>query len=181
MISTTLLYGSEGTGWDPVPVVLARLGLADELNVSLKRFPSRWQFYKNGWGHWGTEFEAKKDAELFFRKNKVRDSDHGVKGEISLVTDYDLFDDSEDDYIVCDMDGILVPFFIEDYRYKSDTVVLLKLENVNDEIAAREFSNRMVYYPLNKVEQEELTDDMSWNGLIGFEVVDKQHDIECTF
>ena len=100
---------------------------------------------------------------------------HGVKGEISLVTDYDLFDDSEDDYIVCDMDGILVPFFIEDYRYKSDTVVLLKLENVNDEIAAREFSNRMVYYPLNKVEQEELTDDMSWNGLIGFEVVDKQH------
>lgn len=76
MISTTLLYGSEGTGWDPVPVVLARLGLADELNVSLKRFPSRWQFYKNGWGHWGTEFEAKKDAELFFRKNKVRDSDH---------------------------------------------------------------------------------------------------------
>ena len=100
---------------------------------------------------------------------------HGVKGEISLVTDYDLFDDSEDDYIVCDMDGILVPFFIEDYRYKSDTVVLLKLENVNDEIAAREFSNRMVYYPLNKVEQEVLTDDMSWNGLIGFEVVDKQH------
>lgn len=46
---------------------------------------------------------------------------------------------------------------------------------MNDEIAAREFSNRMVYYPLNKVEQEELTDDMSWNGLIGFEVVDKQH------
>lgn len=37
---------------------------------------------------------------------------HGVKGEISLVTDYDLFDDSEDDYIVCDMDGILVPFLL---------------------------------------------------------------------
>jgi 16S rRNA processing protein RimM len=100
---------------------------------------------------------------------------HGVKGEISLVTDYDLFDDSKDDYIVCDMDGILVPFFIEDYRYKSDTVVLLKLENVDDEVAAREFSNRLVYYPLSKVEPEELADDMSWNSLIGFEVVDKQH------
>ena len=25
---------------------------------------------------------------------------HGVKGEIALITDYDLFDDSEDDYVV---------------------------------------------------------------------------------
>lgn len=100
---------------------------------------------------------------------------HGVKGEIALITDYDLFDDSGDDYIVCDMDGILVPFFIEDYRYKSDTVVLVKLENVDDEVAAREFSGRQVYYPLSKVEPEEVTEGGSWNSLIGFEVVDKQH------
>lgn len=100
---------------------------------------------------------------------------HGVKGEIALITDYDLFDDSGDDYIVCDMDGILVPFFIEDYRYKSDTVVLVKLENVDDEVTAREFSGRQVYYPLSKVEPEEVTEGGSWNSLIGFEVVDKQH------
>jgi 16S rRNA processing protein RimM len=73
------------------------------------------------------------------------------------------------------MDGILVPFFIEDYRYKSDTVVLVKLENVDDEVAAREFSGRQVYYPLSKVEPEEVTEGGSWNSLIGFEVVDKQH------
>lgn len=35
---------------------------------------------------------------------------HGIKGEITLVTDCDVFDDTDDPYIICDMDGILVPF-----------------------------------------------------------------------
>ena len=28
---------------------------------------------------------------------------HGIKGEITLVTDCDLFDDSDDLFVVCDM------------------------------------------------------------------------------
>lgn len=73
MKTTALLYGSEGTGWDPIPVVLARLGLANELASDLARFPGRWQIYCNGWGHWGLEGEVNKDAEWFFRTNTVRD------------------------------------------------------------------------------------------------------------
>ncbi|MBW8325096.1 MAG: hypothetical protein K0M50_10070 [Prolixibacteraceae bacterium] len=73
MTATALLYGSEVTGWDPVPIVLARLGLAKELDVDLARFPSRWQIYCNGWGHWGMENEINKDAEWFFRTNTVKD------------------------------------------------------------------------------------------------------------
>lgn len=64
---------------------------------------------------------------------------HGIKGEIALVTNSDVFDDSDDPYIICEMDGILVPFFIEEYRYKTDTVILLKLKNVDDEKAAVNF------------------------------------------
>ena len=59
---------------------------------------------------------------------------HGIKGEITLVTDCDLFDDSDDLFVVCDMDGILVPFFVEDYRYKTDSTLLLKLEGVDSEV-----------------------------------------------
>lgn len=73
MTATALLYSSEVTGWDPVPIVLARLGLAKELSVDLTRFPSRWQIYCNGWGHWGMENEINKDAEWFFRTNTVKD------------------------------------------------------------------------------------------------------------
>ena len=35
---------------------------------------------------------------------------HGIKGELSLVTNSDVLEDAEDPYIVCEMDGILVPF-----------------------------------------------------------------------
>lgn len=72
MTTTALLYGSEGTGWNPVPVVLARLGLTKELSADLERFPGRWQIYCNGWGHWGMEGEINKDAEWFFRTNMVK-------------------------------------------------------------------------------------------------------------
>ena len=72
-VATTLLYGREVTGWDPVPIVMARLGMAKELSADLERFPGRWQIYCNGWGHWGLEGEVNKDAEWFFRTNMVRD------------------------------------------------------------------------------------------------------------
>lgn len=99
---------------------------------------------------------------------------HGIKGEITLVTDCDVFDDTDDPYIICDIDGILVPFFIEEYRYKTDSTMLLKLEGVNTEVEAREFSNKAVYYPLDKVDEEELLGDITWDNFIGFEVIDEQ-------
>ena len=100
---------------------------------------------------------------------------HGIKGEISLVTNCDLFDDVEDPCIVCEIDGILVPFFIEDYRYKTDTVMLVKLENVNDEKAARDFTNREHFFPLEDVGEDDLVGDMSWDSFIGYTVIDEQH------
>ena len=100
---------------------------------------------------------------------------HGIKGEISLVTNCDLFDDVEDPCIVCEVDGILVPFFIEDYRYKADTVMLVKLENVNDEKAVRDFTNREVFFLLEDVGEDDLVGDMSWDSFIGYTVIDEQH------
>jgi alpha-L-fucosidase 2 len=81
MLTTTLLYGREVTGWDPVPVVMARLGMKQELEKDLKNFPARWQIYCNGWGHWGVEGEANKDAGWFFRTNMVRDVAHPERGK----------------------------------------------------------------------------------------------------
>lgn len=100
---------------------------------------------------------------------------HGVKGEISLITTSDLFEESDEPYIVCDIDGILVPFFIEEYRYKSDTVTLVKLEYVNTEEGAREFVGRDVYYPLEGMETEDLVGDMTWDSFVNYAVTDEVH------
>lgn len=100
---------------------------------------------------------------------------HGIKGELSLVTNSDVLDDAEDPYIVCDMDGILVPFFVEDYRYKSDTITLVKLEDVNTEQDARMFVNKEVFYPLDAVDEEDLVGEMTWDSFIGYTVFDERH------
>lgn len=100
---------------------------------------------------------------------------HGIKGEIALITNSDVFDESDEPYILCEMDGILVPFFVESFRYKTDTVVLLKLKNVEDERAAREFSSREVFYSLDEVDDDDdLVGDITWDSFIGYTVSDQK-------
>lgn len=89
-----------------------------------------------------------------------------------MVTNSDVLDGADDPYIVCEMDGILVPFFVEDFRYKTDTVVLVKLEDVNSEEDARVFVNKEVFYPLDAVDEEDLVGDMTWDSFIGYTVTD---------
>jgi len=99
---------------------------------------------------------------------------HGIKGELSLVTDYDLFEDLDDPYVICEMDGILVPFFIESFRYKSRAVILVKIEDVDCEITAKKFVNREVFYPVSRL-KETVTDELTWKRFTGYMLEDKKH------
>ena len=56
---------------------------------------------------------------------------HGIKGEVSFSFTDDVFDRVECDYLICLMDGILVPFFIEEYRFKNDSVALVKFDGID--------------------------------------------------
>lgn len=102
---------------------------------------------------------------------------HGVKGEIALLAQGDVLEKMDDPYIVCEMDGILVPFFIEGFRYKSDSVLLVKFENLDTDEAVRPFVNKEAYIPLAAVDHEELAMDMAWNDLVGYEVIDDKHGV----
>jgi len=100
---------------------------------------------------------------------------HGIKGEISFLFDDDVFDRVENDYIILSIDGILVPFFIEEYRLKSDTNALMKFEGVDTQERARELTGCDVFFP------NSLTDKgngiLSWNSLLGFTIIDATSDI----
>ena len=95
---------------------------------------------------------------------------HGVKGELSFLFDDDVFDRVDADYLVLDLDGILVPFFIEEYRFRSDSNVILKLEGVDTQERARELTGTDVYFPLSLVDDNEAP--LSLNFLVGFELID---------
>ena len=72
--TTAKLYAPDCMGWDPLPIVLARLGLRDELAEILSHWPARWQFYCNGFGHYGPRDIQKAEAALRFRTNQVHDT-----------------------------------------------------------------------------------------------------------
>jgi 16S rRNA processing protein RimM len=94
---------------------------------------------------------------------------HGVKGEVSFQFDDDIFDRVDADYLVLDIDGILVPFFMEEYRFRSDTVCLVKFCNVDTQQRAQELTGCDVFFPRAMAEED---DDMpSLSMLVGYEIV----------
>jgi 16S rRNA processing protein RimM len=96
---------------------------------------------------------------------------HGVHGELSFTFDDNIFDRVDADYIICMMDGILVPFFLESYRFRSDSTALIKLEGIDTEQQARRMTNVEVYFP--KEHAEELDDnELTWNFFVGFQIND---------
>lgn len=97
---------------------------------------------------------------------------HGIKGEISFLLDDDVFDRVDADYLVLDVDGILVPFFIEEYRFKTDSNVLMKFDGIDTQERARELTGCDVYFPRALAESDE--DSISWAEMIGYSLVDAQ-------
>ena len=96
---------------------------------------------------------------------------HGVHGELLFTFDDDIFDRMEADYIICMMDGILVPFFFESYRFRSDSTALIKLEGIDTEQQARRMTNVEVFFP--KEHAEELEDnELTWSYFVGFLIKD---------
>lgn len=100
---------------------------------------------------------------------------HGVKGELSFTFIDDIFDRVDCEYFVCLLDGILVPFFIEEYRFRSDTTALVKLERVDTAEQARKFTNIEVFFPKKYAEEDDSEDIPTWNYFIGFHVKDIRH------
>lgn len=95
---------------------------------------------------------------------------HGVRGEVSLQFDDDIFDRVDADYLVLELDGILVPFFIEEYRFRSDTVALMKFEDVDTQQRANELTGCDVYFPRALAANDE--GDVSLSLLVGFDLVE---------
>lgn len=96
---------------------------------------------------------------------------HGVKGELSIQIDDDVFDRVDAEYLVLKLDGIFVPFFMEEYRFKSDSVALVKFEGVDTQERARELTGVEVYFPRELAEQDEEA-ELSYAALVGYTLID---------
>ncbi len=103
---------------------------------------------------------------------------HSIKGEIAFAFDNDVFDRVDCPYLICCVDGIFVPFFIKEYRFKGKETALITFTDIDTEDKAQKFSGLDVYFPRSYFE-EETNDDLqySWQFFIGFTVIDEKSGI----
>ncbi len=98
---------------------------------------------------------------------------HGIKGEISMHFTDDVFDSVDADYLVCNIDGILVPFFMEGWFFKGSDTAIIKFERLDSEDDVKFLQNTEVFFP--KSLALERSDNLcSWRALTGFLVSDSQ-------
>ena len=94
---------------------------------------------------------------------------HGTKGEIGLEGDSILLGE-EYDFVACDIDGILVPFFFETRRTKNSDTLIVKIERMESAEEVRFLTNREAYIPKEWTEDSEA---LSWSFFRGFIAVDE--------
>ncbi len=96
---------------------------------------------------------------------------HGIHGEMSFTFSTDVFDREEIPFFIIETEGILVPFFILEYRFKTDTAGLLKLEDIDTQEKAKAFSGLTIYLPVKYIEKVD-DEEIGLEHFVGYQIVD---------
>ena len=96
---------------------------------------------------------------------------HGVKGEVSFSFTTDVWDRVDADYLVLMIDGILVPFFLEEYRFRGEHSAMLKFEGKDSIEDIQDIVGAEVYFPYSLTPDDD-DSDYTWGYFEGFRVVD---------
>jgi len=99
---------------------------------------------------------------------------HGIKGEITFLFINDSFTTSECPFLICEMDGIFVPFRIEKYRFISGSMAFIKLKNMDSDQKVRILSHKEVFFPKKHTKENFENDSFTWDNFIGFTLTDER-------
>lgn len=96
---------------------------------------------------------------------------HALKGKVVFNFTDDIFDRVDCDYLICEIEGILVPFFIEEYKFRSENSVLIKFTDMDTADSVQQLIGTNVYFEKKFITETE-DGDVSLNYFIGFSIKD---------
>ena len=104
---------------------------------------------------------------------------HGLNGEMTASVSNPVFDDVKNcPYLVFELDGIFVPFFIKSYRFRTETSMLISFDDIDTQERANEFCGLSLYFDrkcFTKKEAEEYdTSTEEEDSFIGYTVSDSR-------
>lgn len=101
---------------------------------------------------------------------------HGINGEISLIFDYD-YEPNLFSCLIFNLEGIYVPFFIEQHREKTTSLFLVKFKGLNTDMEVAELSNLDIYVLKNELIDDECDSDgeMYAEDFIGYNIFEQSN------
>lgn len=99
---------------------------------------------------------------------------HGIKGHLVLkLTDFSFEEIEEMELVFIIVDGLPVPFFIEEFSERNNDTLLIKLEDLNSEPEAKKYSESVVYIERSVLVNSN-SEGTNVNAYKGFIVIDKE-------
>lgn len=99
---------------------------------------------------------------------------HGVKGEMSFTYTDRSFENNRCPFLILEIDGIFVPFRLQEVRLTSDTNALIFLKGIDSDKKAGSLVNKDVYYPKKYLNEDLDPDFYTWDSFIGYTLVDEK-------
>ncbi|MCL2596821.1 MAG: ribosome maturation factor RimM [Paludibacter sp.] len=99
---------------------------------------------------------------------------HKTGGEMIFAFFADIFDNKDFTYYILDIDGIFVPFFIDEYKINSAQTAWVKIDGINNQKEAKYFVGKTLYAPIKFLKKVN-TDKIGFEYFNDFEIYDKSY------
>ena len=97
---------------------------------------------------------------------------HGINGEVELQYTDRAYTDLAFDFAFIDVDGILVPFFVEEIRGKSSVADIVKFCDIDTSAGTAVIKDCAVYIERDAIQSSAADDELALAALVGFAIDD---------
>ena len=105
---------------------------------------------------------------------------HGVKGEVTVLFTKPEFAEIDTKYYFLFLDGMYVPFFVEEFMFNSDVTARVKFQSFNSIEQAATYANTIIFVPNELVEALEPVEevfDSEWDQFVGYTILDENSSV----
>lgn len=96
---------------------------------------------------------------------------HGKRGEVQCQTTNEYWENADPKFLIININNILVPFRVLDWRGKGSDSLIFQLDHITDEQAAQPLMGCQAYMLASDLsEEDELLP--TWQSLTGYSVLD---------
>lgn len=102
---------------------------------------------------------------------------HGVKGEMIFLFNKGGYADVETKFYFFLLDGLYVPFFVEDFRFSSNDSAIVKIDQIDTVEEAVTYNDTLIFLPkeLLKNIEKEPQEQSEWEQFIDYSVLDEHN------